>query len=65
MKTSLIRDPSPNLKDMRAVYLYATTCYYENTKVSVGRGIDFPFEVYGSPFPEDFEGFDFTFTLQA
>ena len=50
VKTSLIRNPSPNLKDMRAVYLYASTCFFENTAVSVGRGTDFPFEVYGSPY---------------
>ncbi len=50
MKTSLIRRPSPNLKDMRAVYLYASTCFFENTYVSVGRGTDMPFEIYGSPY---------------
>ena len=60
-KTSLIRRPSPNLKDMRAVYLYASTCFFENTAVSVGRGTDFPFEVYGSPYFKDIDGFDFTF----
>jgi len=64
-KTALIRNPSPNLKDMRAVYLYASTCYFENTKVSVGRGTDFPFEAYGSPFLEGAEGFDFTFTPRS
>ncbi|MCR5812190.1 MAG: DUF1343 domain-containing protein [Lachnospiraceae bacterium] len=50
VKTSLIRRPSPNLKDMRAVYLYASTCFFENTAVSVGRGTEFPFEIYGSPY---------------
>lgn len=50
VKTSLIRRPSPNLKDMRAVYLYASTCFFENTAVSVGRGTEFAFEVYGSPY---------------
>jgi len=61
-KTALIRNPSPNIKDMRAVYLYASTCFFENTKVSVGRGTEYPFEVYGSPYLEGVEGFDFTFT---
>lgn len=46
---SLILPPSPNFKDMRAVYLYASTCYFEGTVVSVGRGTLFPFEVYGHP----------------
>lgn len=64
-KTSLIRNPSPNLKDMRAVYLYASTCYFENTRVSVGRGTEFPFEAYGSPDLESVEGFDFAFTPQS
>ena len=44
-KSSLVINPSPNLKDMRAVYLYASTCYFENTAFSVGRGTAFPFEI--------------------
>ena len=46
---SLILPPSPNIKDMRAVYLYSSTCYFEGTVVSLGRGTSFPFEVYGHP----------------
>lgn len=61
-KTRLIRNPSPNIKDMRAVYLYASTCFFENTAVSVGRGTEFPFEAYGSPYLEGVEGFAFSFT---
>lgn len=64
-KTSLIRNPSPNIKDMRAVYLYASTCFFENTLMSVGRGTDFPFEAYGSPYLKDVKGFDFTFTPKS
>ena len=64
-KTALIRNPSPNIKDMRAVYLYASTCFFENTKVSVGRGTEFPFEAYGSPYFKDVDGFAFTFTPQS
>lgn len=60
--TSLIRNPSPNIKDMRAVYLYASTCFFENTLVSVGRGTEYPFEIYGSPYLKSVEGYDFTFT---
>ena len=41
--------PSPNLKDMRAVYLYASLCFFEGTSVSVGRGTDKPFQQYGHP----------------
>ena len=58
----LLKNPSPNLKDMKAVYLYASTCYFENTVITVGRGTDFPFEVYGSPYLEGVEGNDFSFT---
>lgn len=46
---SLILPPSPNIKDMRAVYLYSSTCYFEGTVVSLGRGTLFPFEAYGHP----------------
>ena len=64
-KSYLIRRPSPNIRDMRAVYLYASICFFENTSVSVGRGTDFPFEVYGSPYLENVEGFNFSFTPQS
>lgn len=61
-RVPLVRAPSPNLKDMRAVYLYASTCFFENTAVSVGRGTDHPFEVYGSPYLADDNAFDYSFT---
>lgn len=64
-KTFLIRNPSPNIRDMRAVYLYASTCFFENTVISVGRGTDYPFEVYGSPYLEGVAGFDFSFTPES
>ena len=41
--------PSPNLPNMRAIYLYPSLCFFEGTPVSVGRGTDFPFQVYGHP----------------
>ncbi len=62
---ALIRAPSPNIKDMRAVYLYASTCYFENTIVSVGRGTDFPYEVFGSPYFKDIGNNDFSFIPQS
>ncbi len=48
--------PSPNLKTMKAIYLYPTLCFFEGTTVSVGRGTTSPFEIYGSPHipPTDF-----------
>lgn len=41
--------PSPNLRTQRAVYLYPSVCLFEGTVLSVGRGTDKPFEVYGHP----------------
>lgn len=60
-KYYLIKAPSPNLKDMRAVYLYASTCLFENTAVSVGRGTDYPFETFGSPYLAQNEDYSYTF----
>ena len=64
-QTTLVRAPSPNLKDMRAVYLYASTCFFENTAVSVGRGTEAPFETFGSPYLQGVEGYDYSFTPQT
>lgn len=41
--------PSPNLPNMQSIYLYSSTCYFEGTDVSLGRGTDKPFQVYGHP----------------
>lgn len=51
--------PSPNLPNMLAIYLYPSMCYFEGTTVSLGRGTDWPFQVYGHP---DMTGYDFEFT---
>lgn len=64
-KISLAVNPSPNLKDMRAIYLYASTCFFENTAVSVGRGTDYPFEIYGSPYFLELEDYNFSFVPQS
>ena len=58
-RSTLILPPSPNLKNMREVYLYSSTCFFEGTEVTTGRGTEFPFEVYGHPQMED-RGFSFT-----
>jgi uncharacterized protein YbbC (DUF1343 family) len=41
--------PSPNLPNIRSVLLYPSLGLFEGTIVSVGRGTDFPFQVYGHP----------------
>lgn len=54
--------PSPNLPNMAAVNLYPSLCFFEGTALSLGRGTDKPFQVYGSPlFPKG----DFSFTPKA
>ncbi len=50
--------PSPNLPNQTSVYLYPTLCFFEGTVMSIGRGTDFPFQVYGHPAMTA----DFTFT---
>lgn len=42
-------NPSPNLRTMEAIYLYPSTCLFEGTIMSLGRGTDNPFTVYGHP----------------
>lgn len=51
--------PSPNLRTMTSVYLYPSICYFEGTPVSLGRGTDKPFMVYGHPEMKN-RSFDFT-----
>lgn len=41
--------PSPNLKEMQSIYLYPSTCFFEGTVMSEGRGTDKPFQVFGHP----------------
>lgn len=41
--------PSPNLPNMKSIYLYPSLCWFEGTPVSVGRGTQQQFQVYGHP----------------
>lgn len=41
--------PSPNLPDMRSVYLYPSICLFEGTEVNEGRGTEKPFQLFGTP----------------
>ena len=41
--------PSPNLPDIQSIYLYPSTCFFEGTTLSEGRGTDHPFQVFGAP----------------
>lgn len=54
--------PSPNLPNMQAVYLYPSTCFFEGTNVSLGRGTSKSFQQYGHP---DMTGYGYSFTPQS
>ena len=55
--------PSPNLPNALAVYLYPSLCLFEGTVISVGRGTNKPFQIFGHP---DFEGiYDYSFTPES
>lgn len=41
--------PSPNLPNIQSVYLYPSTCLFEGTALSEGRGTDKQFQVFGHP----------------
>ena len=45
--------PSPNLPNKQSIALYPSLCLLEPTRVSIGRGTDLQFQVYGHPgFPK-------------
>lgn len=54
--------PSPNLPNMTSIYLYPSLCYFEGTDVSLGRGTDKPFQIYGHP---QMTNRDFEFTPES
>lgn len=54
--------PSPNLPTMNSIYLYPSLCFFEGTVLSIGRGTDFPFEVFGHP---DLTSCDFSFIPES
>ncbi len=51
--------PSPNLPNYQSIRLYPSLCFFERTPISLGRGTQFPFQVYGNP---EFDKDLFTFT---
>ena len=52
--------PSPNLPNEKSINLYPSLCFFEGTNVSVGRGTDMQFQIYGSPFLNKKSKFTFT-----
>lgn len=57
-KYALPVKPSPNLPDMKSIYLYPSICFFEGTTASEGRGTPYPFQVFGHP---DYPHKDFSF----
>ena len=48
--------PSPNLPNAQSIALYPSLCLLEPTTVSIGRGTDIQFQLYGHPeFDSNFE----------
>lgn len=41
--------PSPNLPNLASIILYPSLCLFEGTDISVGRGTEKPFQIYGHP----------------
>ena len=42
--------PSPNLPNKKSINLYPSLCLFEGTNISIGRGTDLQFQIYGSPY---------------
>jgi len=59
MTYSLPVRPSPNLPNDQSVNLYVSLCLFEGTNVSMGRGTEKQFQIYGSP---DLPKSNFAFT---
>jgi len=51
--------PSPNLPNNIAINLYPSLCLFEGTVISIGRGTENPFQLFGYP---SFKNYDTTFT---
>ena len=41
--------PSPNLPNIQSIYLYPSTCFFEGTVLSEGRGTNKQFQIFGHP----------------
>ena len=54
--------PSPNLPNYQSIRLYPSLCFFERTQISLGRGTQFPFQVFGNP---EFDQNLFEFTPES
>ncbi len=53
-------NPSPNLNTPQSILLYPSTCMFEGTYLNHGRGTQYPFTVFGSPYLKG--KYDFSYT---
>jgi len=60
MPYSLPIKPSPNLPNDKSINLYASLCFFEGTDISIGRGTEMQFQIYGAPQLKANTGFTFT-----
>jgi len=56
---SLPIKPSPNLPNDKSINLYPSLCLFEGTTISVGRGTEKQFQIYGAPYLNK-TGYSFT-----
>ncbi len=56
--------PSPNLPNDQAIALYPSLGLFEGTTINAGRGTEYQFQRYGSPYLNPVQ-FDFTYTPEA
>ncbi len=59
---SLAIRPSPNLPNDKSINLYPSLGFFEGTTINAGRGTEFQFQRYGTPF---FPKTDFTYTPKS
>ena len=64
LRYSLPIKPSPNLPNDIAINLYPSLCFFEGTNVSAGRGTNYQFQIFGSPFLNK-ETYKYEFTPQS
>ncbi len=55
--------PSPNMRNLNALFLYGATCLFEGVNISEGRGTIKPFELFGAPWIEPKKVFDYLTAL--
>ncbi len=59
----IFNPPSPNMRNIQALFLYAGTCLFEGTNLSEGRGTEVPFEIFGAPWLNSQKVIDFLANL--